>query len=463
MRLPWGVTLVAAVAAAALMLLIGSWLTNPQRALLTGVSFNPVTISPNADGIDDVTALSYTLSRPARVSLTFTDEAGNEFVFRQDAHRDPRSFRVLFSGVVDGFWLDGESPERTGVIERRLMPDGVYSWTLTAEDDDGRAMTETGTLTIADGDADLPRITEFSVTPETFSPNQDGVADRALINVYVDKAHESLEVYLVPEAGGRIPIARREEGRDEGEAGRHIYDYEGGVDIGADPPEDGLYTLVAEVQDAVGQRTIRTAMLEIVDGGKPRAEITAQDTGATVLFVSRPYEERFFSDFDSLGDRVEAPDQPEDFNLLPVTMMLGEMLVFRLEVENYGRSRIRTSGPPPGTVYQQTQRAATLNAMEQSGVWRVGIDCETAPESYPWRWALGDETTLEVEEDKVTGNRYLYLPAGESVVVWGAIRMTEYNEDANPQACWAGLIHEDVAISLENQNVGRREVELAVP
>ena len=39
--------------------------------------------------------------------------------------------------------------------------------------------------------------------------------------------------------------------------------------------------------------------------------------------------------------------------------------------------------------------------------------------------------------------------------------MTELVETRNPQACWAGLIHEDVEISLQNSNVGRREVELA--
>jgi hypothetical protein len=40
--------------------------------------------------------------------------------------------------------------------------------------------------------------------------------------------------------------------------------------------------------------------------------------------------------------------------------------------------------------------------------------------------------------------------------------MTEI-EARNPQNCWAGLIHEDVEISIRNNNVGQREVELVDP
>ena len=43
--------------------------------------------------------------------------------------------------------------------------------------------------------------------------------------------------------------------------------------------------------------------------------------------------------------------------------------------------------------------------------------------------------------------------------MWGGIRFTQI-EDRNPQNCWAGLIHEDVEVSLRNRNVGSREIEL---
>ncbi len=38
--------------------------------------------------------------------------------------------------------------------------------------------------------------------------------------------------------------------------------------------------------------------------------------------------------------------------------------------------------------------------------------------------------------------------------------MTELILRQNPQTCFAGLIHEQVGISIENQRVGPREIEL---
>ena len=46
---------------------------------------------------------------------------------------------------------------------------------------------------------------------------------------------------LIDSAGVRIPISARVEERNYGEAGRHRFDYEGGIDLGVDPPPDGTY------------------------------------------------------------------------------------------------------------------------------------------------------------------------------------------------------------------------------
>ena len=64
-----------------------------------------------------------------------------------------------------------------------------------------------------------------------------------------------------------------------GKAGRHLFDYDGGVDLNADPPPDGTYQVVAFAQDAVGQEVQRTASLTIEQGGKPYAQIVPQTTG----------------------------------------------------------------------------------------------------------------------------------------------------------------------------------------
>lgn len=456
MRFPIWLTLIAAAATLALVLAIGVLALQPPRPLLVSASFSHERISPNADGVDDVAEFQYEVTRNAFVTLTFTNVDGVEFIFRDAERRIAEQYALLFSGVVDGFVLPGETV--AGEVVRRLLPDGVYTWMLRAvAQDDGEIMEKTGTLEIVDADDALPDITTFEIGPQEFTPNQDGINDRTWINVFVTKEAD-LSVFMIGADGERVFIARREEGRQIGEAGLHAFDYEGGIDIDADPPPDGTYTVVAEARDAVGQIVRQSGQLTIRDGGKPRAEIMGQPTGVDVVFEVMPYDERFFSSTDGLGDRVPVPSDPASLARTTINVPQGDLLVFRLTVQNYGPTPIRTTGPPPGTVYQQTQRAASMGEFDQSGAWRVGIDCETEIVDYPWRWAIGDENNLTHWTDPVTGNTYYYLPPGEQSVVWGAIRMTEVIEARNPQDCWAGLIHEDVAVSLQNSNRGRREV-----
>lgn len=454
-----GLAIVSACLAAAVMLMVGSMILTPDRDLLVYAEFNLMTISPNADGSDDITQFSYEISRAATVTLVFEAENGDVYYFREGEARGVGTYRVLFSGVVDGFALPDDPPIEAEIL-RRLIPNGTYTWTLTVEaEDDNETVSESGTLNVVDADSELPWVTEFSVYPEVFTPNQDGVNDRTSINVYVDKDVILLDVYLIDENDRRIPVVRRDEGREINEAGRHTYDYEGGVDVGADPPSNGTYRVIVDAQDAEGQVIRRTATLSIEDGGKPRGEIVAQSVGATVAFIILPYDDAYYSDVNGLGELLPIPDYPGDTSLAAINMALGDMLVFRLTVENYGQAPIRTSGPPPGTVYQQTQRASSLGELEQSGVWRIGMDCESAMADYPWRWAIGSADDLYEEYDPVSGNTYTYLAPGASAEVWGAIRMTELVEAANPMNCWAGLIHEDV--SVVNNVVGARQVELA--
>lgn len=457
MRLPIWLTVIAAVVTLGVVLVLGNTFLQRDLALLNNVELSPTTITPNADGDDDVALFSYEINRNAQVSLIFEDADGNVFVYRENEPRGEGEYSVFFGGVVDGFTLPGE--DIGGEVVRRLIPNGDYTWTLTAvADDDGEVMTEVGTLTVRDADTPLPEMIEFTVFPEVFTPNQDGIGDRTQVNIFLAKDAE-LDVFLLNQEGERQYMVRREEARDDGEAGRHWFDYEGGVDIGADPPPDGLYQVVAEARDLEGQIIRRTEPLTIAMGGKPRAEIVPQTAGVTVIFASQPYDERYFSALDVEGERIPEPDDPASLTMSVITMPVGEMLVFKLTVGNYGATPIRTTGPWPGTVYQQDQSDGALGFYESSGAWRVGIQCETSVESYPYRWAIGTRDQL-VAETAPDGEVFYYLPPDEQVVTWGAIRMTELIDAQNPQRCWAGLIHEDVEISLLNQNVGPREIRL---
>ncbi len=460
MRIPIGLTLIAALVALVVVVIIGQQVIAPARPLITDAGFAPDTITPNADGDSDVTILSYGLSRNAHVTVTFTNTAGQTYSFRQNEARIPDHYEVAFSGVVDGFTLPGEAFGEQK-IERRLIPDGTYTWKLVATDDSGAIDQRTGTLIVKNGDDTLPQITDFTAYPTVFTPNQDGIADRTSINAFLTK-DATLTAYLVGSDGTDYYLSERQEDNLTGKAGRHLFDYDGGVDNNVDPPPDGAYQIIATAQDAEGQVVERSSALTIQEGGKPYAQIVPQPIGVTVVFATMPWDNKYLTTRDHSGALVDPPNDPESLAMTTLSLNVGDMLVFKLTVDNYGKVPIRTTGPAPGTVYQWDQRASTLGLPDEAGAWRVGIDCTTAMSDYPWRWALGDHKSLQSQVDPVSGNTYYYLPAGATAVVWGAVRMTNL-EAYNPQDCWAGLIHEQVSIDPVNQNVGARSVELVQP
>lgn len=461
MRISVAVTMAAAAAGLMLVLLAGALILRPPLPLILAAGFDRAAISPNADGQDDIAVFSYSLSRPAVISLSLTSDAGRTFYFRQDQPRADDDYTVLFSGVVDGFLYEDETVY--GEIERRLIPNGAYTWRLDAKPGAGDPATVSGELLVEAGDTPLPIMSEFRIAPAVFSPNQDGVADRVSINVYLEKDVERLDVFLEGPDGSRVPISARVEERQYGEAGRHRFDYEGGIDLGVDPPPDGRYRVIALAQDRVGQRMRMEGQLTIEVGGKPYAEIKPQAVGVDVAFAVQPFAERYLSTDTALGELLPLPDDSAALaDSQQITVPAGDMLVFRLTVDNYGDVPIRTSGPPPGTVYRQDQLAGSLGMFDESGAWRVGIQCETSMGSFPYRWAIAAETDLIAVEDEASGNTYRYLPPKTRAQVWGAIQFTEAKA-RNPQNCWAGLIHEDVAISLRNNHVGLRSIMIVDP
>ncbi|MBE2268435.1 MAG: hypothetical protein IAE80_09415 [Anaerolinea sp.] len=460
MRIPMWLTVIAAVIVVAVVIVIGVVLTAPDQPLITAAAFSADAITPNADGSDDIAVFSYSLTANARVSLTLTGEDGTAFAFRADEPRTPGDYRVEFSGVVDGFILAGEDFGDQQILQR-LIPDGAYTWRLSAVAESGESAEQTGTLTIQDGDAPLPLLTEFTVFPQTFTPNQDGIADRSQINVFLTK-DATLTAYLITPEGERLYMSERFEDSRPGEAGRHLFDYEGGVDLGANPPPDGTYPMIVHAQDAVGQRVQRESALTIQTGGKPLAQIIPQPVGMSVIFEIQPYNAAYMTTRFQAGELASPPTDPQAVDMTRLSIPFGDLLVFKLTVENYSNVPIRTTGPEPGTVYQWEQRAQSLGWNDEAGAWRVGIECQTSGSSYPWRWAVGTPDQLTSVEDPVSGNTYTYLLPGQTSVVWGAVRMNRV-ENLNPQTCWAGLIHEYVEISERNRVVGPRDVYVVPP
>lgn len=377
------------------------------RPLLYGVAVSHQAISPNADGIDDAARFSYKLSGSADLSIYLVDGQGQRHYFRQDRRRSAGDYRVDFGGVVDG----------------AMLPDGAYTWVVSAIDDNGQESKVEGPLALQNADVERPQLEGFSVYPQNFTPNRDGINDRVTVNYSLTKQAE-VKVYLIaPDGETRYPVAEKERDVEPGQPGFHTYDYEGGVDRGADPPPDGDYTVWAEAVDTVGNRTVVTSAITIAEGGVPRADIVSADVD-------------FYNP--QTGDKV---------------VPLGQTLAFTLTVENFGSVPIRTTGPDSGTPYASDQSFNTLSAPQSSGVWRVGIDYEGNPSyAYPYRWAVGRLDQLEQRE--INGKTEYYLMPGQRALVTGSITLVDIpvgNRDT--VNFWAGLIHEDVAIATFNDHV----------
>ncbi len=416
---------------AAGLVLAGVWAVfRPGGPPLMAAAFSHTMLTPNADGSDDSVRITYRLRRPARLTIQFVDEAGQTFTFRDQEPRDAGEYQIDFRGVVDAFMLPGEAwPEGfAGRVTRRVLPDGAYQWKIAAVDDQGAANEVTGQLAVTGADSALPLIVNLTVSPQTFTPNQDGIGDRVTINVPLWKAvpEEGLRVFLIGPDGTRLPIAEAASDLRPGEAGTHTYDYDAGIDQNLEPPTDGAYTVRAEVEDAIGQRVEVETQLLIANGGLPRAQIYRGEVEFSASSV-----------------------------------ISGSVLSFSLVVENYGTAPLRTTGPASGYVYESmSTNANTLGEYEEAGAWRVGLNCQTCKSDYPWRWALGTPDALTLIPDE-SGNPQYYLMPGETVVVTGSIVLDEVIPSLNPQYFWAGLIHENVAVV--NNRIDQELVTIVAP
>lgn len=416
------VALVFVVAAVALV-----WrLVNGDSSLLRNVSVGHALITPNADGQTDATPIQYTLSRNANVSIYFENTAGERFYFRRAQPRGAGDYRVLFSGVVDGYRLPGETSE--GEILARLLQDGGYTWTVEAADDAGVTEQAQGVLAIADADPVLPEIRGFTVWPpaRVFTPNRDGIDDRVQPQFWLEKDVAEIRVFLLGDDGAEYPITALERDVPTGTRGQHVYDYDAGIDDGATPPPDGAYRLVAIARDLAGQAVRVEDELTIRYGGVPRADIFSPPTGRTLRFEA-------------------------------TAVALCDTLWFEVTIRNYGSTPIRTTGPAPGMVYDSNWNYNTLGWGTESGAWRVGIGFENALSDYPFRWAVGNPEDLELIDGRT------YLMPGERAVVRGGIRIVDVLGKRNPQPMWAGLIHEDVEVAQFNSRVDPHSILIDIP
>ncbi len=375
---------------AILLVLFGAGCVGNQP-LLSDVSLSPTTISPNADGVDDVARIPYTVSRECRVSIIFIGPDGTLHYFRKEQLRSPGEYEALFGGNVQG----------------RVLADGEYTWVVEAVTLDGKVSQRIeGIITITGADTTLPELRDFAVFPSRFTPNQDGIDDRVTISYFLTKP-ATVRVYLADKDGHFVaPLEEREGAAAPGQPGRHEIDYDAGVDADAPPPPDGEYKVIAEAVDDVGNVVREERTLIIEEGGVPRAQI-------------------LFAEFK------------------PTVLPLGEVLEVRMTVENVGSVPLRTTGPPSGTKYTSRQNFNTLGWPEEPGAFRVGVwyDTDQGDLQYPFRWAIGRPEDLDTCE--ASDRQYLCLKPGKRAEVAGYIQIVDPPLRRQPKF-FVGLLQEDV-------------------
>lgn len=424
--------------------------------VLHNVTVTPDAITPNADGIQDVTQISYSLRRAADVSIYFTNAAGERYYFRQERRRAPGDYRVLWGGTTDET-RTVETSYGPQEILSQVLPDGVYQWTITATAAVGDSVPVTGSITLQNGDTEVPELRNFAVVPDLFKPNQDGLRDDWVsVSYYLTKDVESEVLYLIDPAQSAVKryIAPTPGLVKPNEEGYHEYRYEGDVDNNAEPPPDGTYQIIGEVRDKAGNAVRVVRELTIAEGGKPRADIDGGE-----IFWQRAWGGEPMAD---VGRAL--------------SLAVGDKLCFRAYVVNDGVTPIRTAGPWPGQEYKFSENrntvagrhaAETVTAADedgdgswyqQTGVWRFGVNYELAGMDFPYRWAIGRPEDLE--RRVIDGQEQWYLPVGGRSEVSGCILFDEA-PPLDSSIWWGGLIHEYVAVV--NNNIDRITVQVEAP
>jgi hypothetical protein len=112
----------------------------------------PDTISPNADGIDDVAEITYQLPVSATVDITFTGPDGRtSYPFVAGDEEGPILQRHVWNGKT---------------VDNALLPDGAYTYTVRARDRFGNLVERPGRITIDGGGQPEVKITYSAIAPE---------------------------------------------------------------------------------------------------------------------------------------------------------------------------------------------------------------------------------------------------------------------------------------------------------
>lgn len=111
----------------------------------------PTVISPNADGREDVTEITYQLPVTATVDISITTPDGRTLPFITGEESGPQVHRQVWNGKT----TDGQ-----------ILPNGDYTYAIRAQDLYGNIVVKTDTITIADSGQPEATITYSYMAPQ---------------------------------------------------------------------------------------------------------------------------------------------------------------------------------------------------------------------------------------------------------------------------------------------------------
>lgn len=120
---------------------------------IAGLVVFPTTISPNADAIDDVAEITYQMPVTATVTITITSPDGKDtYPLIADVEQEPIAHRQVWNGRTP----DG-----------RVLPDGMYTYTIRAQDRYGSLVERTVPITIQGAGQPEATITYTYMAPQS--------------------------------------------------------------------------------------------------------------------------------------------------------------------------------------------------------------------------------------------------------------------------------------------------------
>jgi hypothetical protein len=125
--------------------------SNEGAPEISNLSAYPSVISPNFDALDDVTTLNWRISRPATVTVSISGQGGFNKTLKTIKNQPAQEDQLVF----DGRDLKGDP-----------LPDGIYTYIVTAADAYGQVTRRSSTLEVQGGGKPNVTVTSVDIGPE---------------------------------------------------------------------------------------------------------------------------------------------------------------------------------------------------------------------------------------------------------------------------------------------------------